>query len=206
VPGFLQKWRLAFRPNNLIFVSSDQRILLLMVWEHLGAIWQTPSRLSCAVYWGVASVWQLYRKAWLVECCKDGCPFGRFFHLHRGTLELCQSDHQVLGHLNDQGPSLWLLSLARRPALGSSKLLPFKHYGCPCVLEDLQCRLFFLPFPRLLLWHALSTVGPYIDRCVPFQIMSNQLNLPQVDSNQVVETSQGWSMETGCIWAQFRVS
>jgi hypothetical protein len=34
-------------------------------------------------------------------------------------------------------------------------------------------------------------VGPYIDRCVPFQIMSNQLNLLQVDSNQVVETSQG---------------
>jgi hypothetical protein len=45
------------------------------------------------------------------------------------------------------------------------------------------------------LWHALSIVGPYIDRCVPFQIMSNQFNLPQVDSNQVVETSQGWSME-----------
>jgi hypothetical protein len=43
---------------------------------------------------------------------------------------------------------------------------------------------------------------PYIDRCVPFQIPSNQLNLPQVDSNQVVETSQGWSMETGCTWAQ----
>ena len=30
------------------------------------------------------------------------------------------------------------------------------------------------------------TQSPYIDRCVPFQIMSNQLNLPQVDSNQVV--------------------
>jgi hypothetical protein len=30
-----------------------------------------------------------------------------------------------------------------------------------------------------------------IDRCVPFPIMSNQLDLPQVDSNQVVETSQG---------------
>jgi hypothetical protein len=57
-----------------------------------------------------------------------------------------------------------------------------------------------------LLWHALSTVKPYIDRCVPFHIMSNQLNLPQVDSNQVVETSQGWSMETGCTWAQVRVS
>ena len=28
-----------------------------------------------------------------------------FSHLHRGTLELCQSDHQVLGHFPDQGPS-----------------------------------------------------------------------------------------------------
>ena len=28
--------------------------------------------------------------------------------------------------------------------------------------------------------------------------LSNQLNLPQVDSNEVVETSQGWSMETEC--------
>ena len=37
----------------------------------------------------------------------------------------------------------------------------------------------------------MSAVGPYLDRCVPFQIMSNQLNLPQVDYNQVVETSQG---------------
>jgi hypothetical protein len=42
-----------------------------------------------------------------------------------------------------------------------------------------------------LLWDALSTVGPYIDRCVPFQVMSNQFNLPQVDYHQVVETSQG---------------
>ena len=42
-----------------------------------------------------------------------------------------------------------------------------------------------------LLKHALSTVGPGIDRCVPFQIISNQFNLPQVDSSQVVEKSQG---------------
>jgi hypothetical protein len=57
-----------------------------------------------------------------------------------------------------------------------------------------------------LLWHTLSTVQPYMEWCVPFQIMTNLLNLPQVDSNQVVETSQGWSIETGCTWAQFRVS
>jgi hypothetical protein len=44
-------------------------------------------------------------KAWWVECCRNGCPSGMFFHLHRETLELCQSDHWVLGHLPDQDPS-----------------------------------------------------------------------------------------------------
>jgi hypothetical protein len=33
-------------------------------------------------------------------------------------------------------------------------------------------------------------MGPYKDRCVPFQIRSNQLNLSQVDSNEVEETSR----------------
>jgi hypothetical protein len=53
----------------------------------------------------------------------------------------------------------------------------------------------FLP-PNSLVFAltALSTVGP-VYRQVPFQIMSNQLNLPQVESNQVVEKSQGWSTE-----------
>ena len=32
VPGFLQKWHLAFKPKSSILVSSDQRILFLMVW------------------------------------------------------------------------------------------------------------------------------------------------------------------------------
>lgn len=40
------------------------------------------------------------------------------------------------------------------------------------------------------------------DRCVPFQIMSIWLNLPHVDSSQVVETSDGWSVETWCTWSQ----
>jgi hypothetical protein len=166
-------------------------------------------------------------KAWLVECCRDGCPSGRFSHLHRGTLELCQSDHRVLG------PSLpWLLSLVRRPALGrvlvvlnvfhlrmmeASVFLGTFNAADICWYPSLDLCLdtilsrsstdnSFDLITWFLLWHALSTVGPYIDRCVPFQIMSNQLNIPQVDSNQVVETSQGWSMETGCTWSQFRIS
>lgn len=32
-----------------------------------------------------------------------------------------------------------------------------------------------------LLWHALSPMRPYLDRCVTFQMIFTQLNLPQVD-------------------------
>ncbi len=41
-----------------------------------------------------------------------------------------------------------------------------------------------------LLSYAFSAVRSFIERRVPFQIMSNQLYLPQVDSNQGEETSQ----------------
>ena len=68
-----------------------------------------------------------------VECSRDGCPFGSFSHLHRGTLELCQIDHRVLGHLPDQGPSPLIAQFGRvassRRRLGGSKLLPFKSDG-----------------------------------------------------------------------------
>ena len=210
VPGFLQTWHLAFRPKSSIFDSSNQRILFLMVWG-----------LRCLQYSGFTI------KAWLVECSRDGCPSGRFSHLRRGTLELCQSDHQVLGHLPEQGPSPPIdqfgQAASSRKSLGGSKLLPFKNdatvffgtfnvaemFGTlPQISASTQSCLFtdnsFHLMALFLLWHSLSTVGSYIDR--PFQIMSNQLNFPQVDLNKVVETSQWWSMETGCTWAQFCVS
>ena len=150
-----------------------------------------------------------------MECCRDGCPSGRFSHLHRRTLEFFQSDHRVLGHLFDQGPSSPIAQFGRaassRKSLGGSKLLPFQNDGGHCVLGDHQYgRNVLVPFPRSvpqdypvselygqflqphgLVFSLTYSVGPYIDRCVPFQIMSNQLNLSQVDSNQVVETSQG---------------
>lgn len=55
-----------------------------------------------------------------------------------------------------------------------------------------------------VLWLALSTMGSYIERFVPFQIMCNQLYLPQVDYNQVVAKSERSSAETGCAWANFK--
>jgi hypothetical protein len=53
-----------------------------------------------------------------VECCRDGCPSGRFSLLHRGTPELCQTD------LPDQVLLPRLLSLDRRPALGRVLVVP----------------------------------------------------------------------------------
>ena len=88
-----------------------------------------------------------------MECCRDGCPSGRYSHLHRVILELCQSDHRVLGHLLDQGPSPLIAQFgwaaSSRGSLGGSTRLPFKNDGGHCVLGDLQCcRIFLVPFPK----------------------------------------------------------
>ena len=151
-----------------------------------------------------------------VKCCSDAYPSGKFLlSLYTGSLELSHSDHQVLGHLSYQGPSPphhaqfgWAASSRKSP--GCSKLLPFKNYGGHCALGNIQySRNIFVAFPRsvprhspvseslqavpsnfmawFLLLYALSAVRPNIDRFVTFQIMSNQLNLPQVDSNHGVE-------------------
>ena len=88
--------------------------------------------------------------------CKEliGGVLQRSPHLHRGTLELCQSDHRVLGHLPGQGPSPPIAQFGRvassRKSLGGSKLLPFKNDGGRCVLGDLQClQTFFAALPQI---------------------------------------------------------
>ena len=141
-------------------------------------------------------------KAWLVECCRDGCPSVMFSHLHRGTLELCQSDHRVLDHLPDQGPSSQLLNLARLPALGRVLVVPtFLHKRMMAdtvfwvTINDAD--IFWYnssdvpwhnpvsePYRQFLQPHGLvfaltCTINcGTIDRCVPFQIISNQFTLP----------------------------
>jgi hypothetical protein len=196
-PGILQLCHLAFRQR----VQSwfDQKILFLMVWESLSFANSKKAVMCLLLRSGHSTT-----KAWLVKCCKDGCPSGRYSHFHRGTLELCQSDHWVLGHLPDQGTSPSIAQFGQasisRKSLGSSKLFPFKTDGGHFVLGGLQWSSMDNSF-NLMAW-----LGAYIGRCVLFQIMSNHFNWPQVDSNQVVETSQGWTMETGCNWAQFWVS
>ena len=78
--------------KEFVFVSSDQIILFLMVWEASRCI-LANSRRPFTKEWlpsGHSTI-----QAWLVDCCRDGCPSGRLSSLHRGTLELWQSDHQV---------------------------------------------------------------------------------------------------------------
>ena len=119
VPGFLQLWGLAFKPKSSILVSSDHLVSHgLRVFRCL--LENSKRAVMCLL---LKSGFRLVTtiKAWLVECCGNGCPSGRFSHLYRGTLELCQSDHRVLGHLPDQGR---LLSLAGRPALGRVLVVP----------------------------------------------------------------------------------
>jgi hypothetical protein len=99
VPGFHQTWRLAFRPKSSVLVSSDQRIFFLMLWESFRCFLANSKRAVKCLMSGFCLVtlpqrpdeWLLSchstTKAWLVDCCRNGCPSGRFSHLHRGTLE-----------------------------------------------------------------------------------------------------------------------
>ncbi|KAI9527341.1 hypothetical protein NQZ68_031479 [Dissostichus eleginoides] len=43
----------------------------------------------------------LYRKGLIGGVLQRWLSFWKVLPLHRGTLELCQSDHWVLGHLSD---------------------------------------------------------------------------------------------------------
>ena len=119
------------------------------------------------------------RKAWLVECCGDGCPSGRFSHLHSGTLTELQSDNRVLGHLPDQGPSPpiaqfgWAASSGKN--VGGSKLILFKNDGGHCVLGNLQCcRHFLVPFSRSVNRHnpVSELYGQFLrPHCLVFTLM-----------------------------------
>lgn len=105
------------------------------------------------------------------------------FLLSTVMLELCQSKHQVIGHLPDQG---LFTSIAQtgQPAVG--RLLAVPQFFCFQMMEAT----------------VLITILNDKDRCVPFQIIASRLNLPQVGPNQVSETSDRWSLETGGSWAR----
>ena len=154
-----------------------------------------------------------------MECCRDGCSSGRFSHLHRGTLGLCRSDHQVLGHLPDQGPSPPIAQFGRAATLGRVLVVPnFFHLRMePTVfLGTFNAVPFLVPFPRSVPRHNPVSVlyrqflcphglvfaltctvnyGTLYRQLCAFPNHVQSITFTQVDSKQVVETSQGRSME-----------
>ena len=212
VPGFLQTWRLAFRPNSSILISSDQRILFLMIWESLGVVWQTPSGLSYAFYWGVASVWPLYHKGLSgaeMVVLLDGSPIS--------TEELRSSVRVTVGFLVTSLTKALLpqlLSLARHTALGRVLVVPnFFHLtmmeASVFLVTFNAADIFWYPSPKSVPHpHGLVFAPTCMVNCVtlyrlvcafPHYVQSIEFTTGRLKLyNQVVETSQEWSMETGC--------
>ncbi len=165
----------------------------------------------------------------LVEGCSDGWLSTTFSHLPNASLELSHSDLWVLLYLSHQGSSPPIAQFGRmassRKGSGRPKHLPFKDYGGHCALRNLKCgrnffvtlarsvpchnsaselfRQFLWPHDSHLLWRALWAVRSYTDRCVAFLIKSNQYNQTQLDSNEGVEPSQGWSEEMDSTWVKY---
>ena len=110
-------------------------------------------------------------KAWLVECCSDGCPSGRFWN-SRALSEWPS------GSWSPPWPRPFTPDCSVWPALGRVLVVhrPMCSWGC--------CRNVLVSSPRSVprhnpvswvlriipsnSWLALSTVETYIDRCVPF--------------------------------------
>ena len=90
---------------NLVLIWPEM-VRFLMVWESFGCLLANTKRAVMCLVLRSGFRLPLFHKGLVGGVLQRGCPSGRFSHLHRGTLELCQSDHWVLGHLPDQYPSL----------------------------------------------------------------------------------------------------
>ncbi len=209
-----KKFYLGFiRPENLIC----HHLGVLQVFFHVSC---TEERLPS----GHSAI-----KPRLVEGCSDGWLSTTFSHLSNASLELSHSDLWVLLYLSHQGSSPPIAQFGQtassRKGSGRPKRLPFKDYGGHCALRNLKCsrivfvtlarsvpchnsvsdlfRQFLWPHDSHLLWHALWAIRSYIDRGVAFLIKSNQYNQTQLDSNEGVEPSQGWSEEMDSTWVKY---
>ena len=162
------------------FLSCSQSFMCLFV--------NTRHAVMCLF---LRSGFHLAIKPRFVKCCRDCGPSGRFSHL---TKELCGSVRVVIGFLFISLIKVLLCPVAQfgrtarsRKSLGSSIFFPFPNDEAHCALGNFQHSLnfcipfsWFMPshnsiseFYRLGLHGRVSAVGPHLERCVSFSIMSN---------------------------------
>ncbi len=183
--------------------SSDQRISFLRVWGSFGCFFV----FSCVFTEERIEFGHISIKPRLMECCSGVCPSVDFSYLHIWSWSSTRVTIRFLVTTLTKALLHQLLSLARRPAKspGCSKLLPlrvmetsmqhnFFRNSSPEVWFDAILSLsstgsLFDLRAWFLLWYAFSAVIHFIKTCVPFQIISIQLNLPQVNFTQSAVTS-----------------
>jgi hypothetical protein len=130
-----------------------------------------------------------------------------------------QRNRRVLGYIPDQGtsPSIpqfgWVLVVQQFIHLRMMKATVFlgTFTAAEMICASTQSSLWALWTIPLTLWlgfcsatHCQLWDHIYTGVCLSKSCPINWIK--QLDSNQFVETPQGWSMETGYTWAQFRVS
>ncbi len=219
---------LRIKAKSSILVSSDRESYLSPSWSPSGVFSKLHAgfHVSCTeerLPSGHSAI-----KPRLVEGCQWWLTFYNFLPLPNA---LGAQPQWSLGFLLPLSPRLFSPDSSvwpDRPALGRfwlSQTSSFKDYGGHCALRNLKCsRIFFVTLARSvpchnsvselfrqflwphdthLLWHALWAVRSYIDRCVAFLIKSNQYNQTQLDSNEGVEPSQGWSEEMDSTWVKY---
>ncbi len=221
VPGFLHTYRLESRPKSSILVSSDQRILFVTILESFRCFLANSVRVFMCLALRRGFVGPLCHKA----PTGGGLQWWLTFYNFLPSPE-CISGAQPQWSLGSSPPiAQFGRTASSRKGSGRPKRLPFKNYGGHCALRNLKCsrncfvtlarsvpchnsvselfRQFLWPHDSHLLWHALWAVRSYIDRCVAFLIKSNQYNQTQLDSNEGVEPSQGWSEEMDSTWVKY---
>lgn len=77
------------KEKSSVLVSSDQRILFLIVYESILRFFfgQTQCGFSHLAHWGEVSVIRL----WLMESCSDSWLIETYWNLHAASLELSQN-------------------------------------------------------------------------------------------------------------------
>ena len=151
VPGFFQTSHLAFRPKSSILVSSfrcllansKQAVMCLLLRSGF-CLATLPKRPD---WWSAAEM----------DVLLEGSPIST-----EELWRLSQSDHRVLGHLPDQGPSSpRLLTLARRPVLGRVLVVPnFTH------LRMMEATVFLGPFNAADIFGTLPQICASTQSCL----------------------------------------